>query len=101
MGFPFWVAIMGIITGSLGVLRDICINEIPLIFRKDVYVMACLAGGVIYGHHYFGVKLRGDRITLCGKCHRHTSDRSWASYKFALHSKRTSSRVLCQQLWGG
>lgn len=51
LGFPFWVAIvMGVVTGSFGgLLRDICINEIPLIFRKDIYALACLVGGLIYG----------------------------------------------------
>ncbi len=49
-GFPVWVnIIMGCITGSIGgVLRDIFINEIPLIFRKDIYAMACILGGVVY-----------------------------------------------------
>ncbi|MBE6310222.1 MAG: trimeric intracellular cation channel family protein [Bacteroidales bacterium] len=49
-GFPIWVAIiMGTITGAFGgVLRDILINEEPLIFRKEVYATACLAGGISY-----------------------------------------------------
>lgn len=49
-GFPMWVAIiMGTITGAFGgVLRDILINEEPLIFRKEVYATACVAGGLIY-----------------------------------------------------
>jgi len=48
--FPFWVAItMGMITGSAGgILRDILINEIPLIFRKDIYALACLFGGLVF-----------------------------------------------------
>jgi uncharacterized membrane protein YeiH len=29
-------------------MRDILINEEPLIFRKDIYAMACLLGGVVY-----------------------------------------------------
>lgn len=50
LDYPFWVAIiMGGITGSAGgVLRDILINEIPLIFRREIYAMACLVGGVVY-----------------------------------------------------
>lgn len=50
-GFPFWVAIiMGMITGSVGgVIRDILINETPLIFRKDFYALACIVGGLVYG----------------------------------------------------
>ena len=49
-GFPMWVAmIMGCITGAAGgMLRDIFINEIPLIFRKDIYAMACIGGGFFY-----------------------------------------------------
>lgn len=49
-GLPFWVCIvMGTITGSLGgVLRDVLLNEVPLIFRKDIYALACVAGGGIY-----------------------------------------------------
>ena len=49
-GFPFWVTIvMGMITGSVGgIIRDILINEEPLIFRKDIYALACVFGGVVY-----------------------------------------------------
>lgn len=49
-GFPFWVAIvMGLVTGSVGgVIRDILINELPLIFRKDIYALACVVGGLVY-----------------------------------------------------
>lgn len=49
-GFPMWVAIvMGVITGAFGgVVRDILINEEPLIFRKDIYGTACIAGGIVY-----------------------------------------------------
>lgn len=48
--FPFWVAIvMGMITGSIGsVIRDMLINETPLIFRKDIYALACVAGGIVF-----------------------------------------------------
>lgn len=48
--FPFWVAIiMGCITGAAGgVIRDVLINEVPLIFRKEIYAMACIIGGVAY-----------------------------------------------------
>lgn len=48
--YPMWVAmVMGMITGAFGgVIRDILINEIPLIFRKDIYATACLAGGFVF-----------------------------------------------------
>lgn len=50
MGFEPWVAvIMGTITGSFGgMLRDILINEIPLIFRKEIYALACFLGAVFF-----------------------------------------------------
>lgn len=53
-GFPLWTAIaMGMLTGAAGgVLRDILINEVPLIFRRDIYALACLAGGIFYAWGY-------------------------------------------------
>lgn len=47
--YSFWVAIiMGSMTGAAGgVIRDVFINEIPLIFRKEIYAMACVIGGVV------------------------------------------------------
>ncbi len=50
LGFHPWVAVvMGTITGSFGgMLRDVLINEIPLIFRKDIYALACVMGGVVF-----------------------------------------------------
>ena len=36
-GFPVWVSIaMGVITGSIGgVIRDLLLNQVPIILRKD------------------------------------------------------------------
>lgn len=50
VGFPFWTAIiMGTITGAGGgVFRDVFINEVPLIFRKEIYALACVIGGIAY-----------------------------------------------------
>ncbi len=50
LGFAPWVAIiMGAITGSFGgMLRDVLINEIPLIFRKEIYALACVVGGILF-----------------------------------------------------
>lgn len=50
MGHPMWMAIMmGTVTGAMGgVLRDIFINEVPLVFRKEVYATACIMGGIVY-----------------------------------------------------
>lgn len=49
-GYPMWVGIiMGTMTGAAGgMFRDIFINEVPLIFRKDIYAIACVCGGFIY-----------------------------------------------------
>ena len=50
MGHPFWIAIiMGTITGSAGgVIRDILLNNVPVIFQKEIYAMASIAGGMLY-----------------------------------------------------
>lgn len=55
-GFPWWVAVvMGTITGAFGgLIRDVLINETPLIFRADFYASACMLGAVVYvllGHY--------------------------------------------------
>lgn len=49
-GLPIWICIvMGTITGSVGgVVRDVLLNEVPLLFRKDIYALASVAGGGIY-----------------------------------------------------
>ena len=57
-GLPFWVCIvLGTITGSVGgVIRDVLLNEVPLLFRKDIYALACVAGGLVYFIcHYFNL----------------------------------------------
>ena len=55
----WWCSIMlGVTTAVFGgILRDICINEVPLIFRKEIYAMACAAGGLLwYGLARCGVE---------------------------------------------
>ena len=49
-GQPYWVAIiMGCITGAAGgVIRDILLNNEPVIFQKEIYATACVLGGVSY-----------------------------------------------------
>ena len=40
---------MGCITGAAGgVIRDVLLNEEPVIFRKEIYAMACIIGGLTY-----------------------------------------------------
>ncbi len=50
LNYPFWVAIvMGTITGVAGgVMRDVFINETPLVFRQEVYALACVMGGIVF-----------------------------------------------------
>lgn len=46
---PEIAAIMGVFTAIMGgVVRDMMNNEIPIIYRKEVYATACLAGAVCY-----------------------------------------------------
>lgn len=46
---PIIAIMMGMFSAVLGgVIRDILINEIPLIFRKEIYAMACVAGGSLF-----------------------------------------------------
>lgn len=48
---------LGAMTGTFGgVIRDILCNEIPVIFRKEIYATACLIGGLAFVVLYeFGV----------------------------------------------
>lgn len=49
-GYAYWVAIiMGCITGSAGgVIRDVLLNNVPIIFKKEIYAMASIFGGLVY-----------------------------------------------------
>ncbi|MDQ0780177.1 trimeric intracellular cation channel family protein [Chryseobacterium sp. W4I1] len=43
---PFICIALGTITGCFGgIIRDILLNRIPLIFRKEIYATACIVGG--------------------------------------------------------
>lgn len=46
---PVIAAIMGMFSAVMGgVLRDVLTNEIPIIFKKEIYATACLAGAMTY-----------------------------------------------------
>lgn len=46
---PIYAILMGVISAVFGgVLRDTLSNEIPLIFRKEIYATACLTGASVY-----------------------------------------------------
>ncbi len=40
---------LGTITACFGgVLRDVLLNKVPLIFQKEIYASACIAGGLLF-----------------------------------------------------
>ena len=40
---------LGTITGSFGgVIRDVLLNNVPLVFRKEIYASASILGGILY-----------------------------------------------------
>lgn len=46
---PLAAVVMGLFTAVMGgVIRDTLINEIPQIFRKEIYATACIAGALVY-----------------------------------------------------
>jgi len=50
VGLEIPIAIlMGIVSAVFGgIIRDVLTNKVPLIFRKEIYASACLAGGVVF-----------------------------------------------------
>lgn len=46
---PIVCVALGTVTGCFGgIMRDVLLNEIPYVFRKDIYASASIAGGIIY-----------------------------------------------------
>lgn len=55
---PIPAILLGIASAVAGgIIRDTLCNEIPLVFRKEIYATACLlgAGSYFVASHYFGV----------------------------------------------
>ena len=52
---PVIAILMGVVSAVFGgVTRDVLTNEVPLIFRKEIYATACFAGAAVFGVlHYF------------------------------------------------
>jgi len=50
LGFnPVVAVMMGVVTAVFGgVLRDTFVNDLPLIFRKEIYATACIIGALLY-----------------------------------------------------
>lgn len=46
---PIYCIALGTITACFGgVIRDILANQIPIIFKKEIYATACIFGGFVY-----------------------------------------------------
>jgi uncharacterized membrane protein YeiH len=46
---PLIVITLGFLTGvGGGIIRDICANEIPLVFQKEIYALASIVGALIF-----------------------------------------------------
>jgi len=55
---------LGTITACFGgVVRDVLLNHIPLLFRKEIYALACIAGGLVY-FALLSAKLDRDIVTV-------------------------------------
>lgn len=60
LGYPIWVCVsMATITGIVGgIIRDILINEVPIIFTQELYAVACILGGILFSVlYYFEIQL--------------------------------------------
>ena len=60
LGYPIWVCVsMATITGIVGgIIRDILINEVPIIFTQELYAVACILGGILFSVlYYFDIQL--------------------------------------------
>ncbi|MBI4977067.1 MAG: trimeric intracellular cation channel family protein [Spirochaetes bacterium] len=62
---PVFAVVMGLVTGVMGgVLRDVFCNDVPLIFSKEIYALACIIGGIVFFMlRSFGLP---DTITFAG-----------------------------------
>ncbi len=80
---------MGIVTGAFGgVLRDVLLNRVPLIFRKDIYAMASLLGGVVY----WLATMAGGNNVVCGTaCLVVTVSVRMLAVRYGWHLPRLSS----------
>ena len=65
---PFLAIMMGMISAiGGGMVRDVCLRDIPFVFRKHIYALATLSGAAVYYvlHVYvFPDNVTGDVISL-------------------------------------
>jgi uncharacterized membrane protein YeiH len=65
--FPIVAVFLGVISATFGgVIRDVLCNEIPLIFRKEFYATACMAGGFAYVGLVSWGNLDANAAFICG-----------------------------------
>lgn len=51
---PLMALLMGVVSAVFGgIIRDVLSNEVPLIFRKEIYATACFAGGLVFLTFYY------------------------------------------------
>ena len=55
---------MGCITGSAGgVIRDVLLNNEPVIFHREIYAIACVLGGIVYwALSYLGMSIEATAV---------------------------------------
>ena len=45
----FLILFLGVVTGvGGGLIRDVIANQVPMIFRENIYAVSCVIGGLIY-----------------------------------------------------
>ncbi len=58
---------MGVITGvGGGIIRDVLAQDIPMVFKTDIYATACVIGGTIHVITYNALKLPLEYSTFIG-----------------------------------
>ncbi len=59
---PIVAVMMGVVSAVFGgVIRDVLSNEVPLIFRKEIYAFACFMGAISY---LLAISLLNDQIAM-------------------------------------
>jgi len=65
---PFIAAVMGVVSAVMGgVLRDVLTQQVPLIFKKEIYALACFIGAFVFLilHYFkFGINIQYIVTTL-------------------------------------
>jgi uncharacterized membrane protein YeiH len=89
---PFVSALLGMLTGiGGGVLRDLLVNEIPIVLRADLYALAALSGAavVVGGHllHWPPTATTMTGAVLCFCMRLVAIRRGWNLPPAALHNE--------------